>query len=421
VTTDAPPDVLLVCSAEVLERYRAVNGTELPPWRDFDTVTDEELTAANVVRIVYEAGPGDALDKLDLMNRLRDLEVPNARIFTKDIAALEEHPAKVAAAAESEQEREDRRAERQERARRRAARVVDAEELAELVEARVKQTAREFAKVTPPEPIIDRLLAAEMNLIGGPSESGKSLLARDWALSVATGEPWRGYTVPTRRNVLWVASEGLHDFSERWESQHLWDMAADRVYVLEDPVNLVTGGDVDWLLGEYAEERPGLVVFDIVYAMGMNDDNGTKDVLPLITSLKKISAAWGAATLAIGHTKHGDERRFRGASAWRQLTAVEHHMADGLFSCEKSKISDKRTHAAKYQALYPNLRWMTTAETVAEEAERYVRISEDFRERPKDSDRKRAARLHRELGLSEERARKWIRSHREGMEEGPGE
>jgi hypothetical protein len=39
-----------------------------------------------------------------------------------------------------------------------------------------------YAKVPQSDAIITDVLAAEFNILGGPKEAGKSLLARDWAL-----------------------------------------------------------------------------------------------------------------------------------------------------------------------------------------------------------------------------------------------
>jgi hypothetical protein len=130
---------------------------------------------------------------------------------------------------------------------------------------------------------------------------------------------WRGHTVVQERDVLWVASEGLHGFGTRWKNHPLWEQAADRVFILDEPVDLIRSDDVNWLLKEYADERPGLVVYDVIYGMGMADDNGVRDVVPLIGALKRISATWGAATVAIGHPGVAGVRRLRGSSAWSQL------------------------------------------------------------------------------------------------------
>ena len=100
-------------------------------------------------------------------------------------------------------------------------------------------------------------------------------------------------------------------------------------------MNLTSRDDVAWLLREYDAERPGLVVFDVIYGMGMADDSGVKDVGPVIGALKRIAAAWHAATLAIGHPGHNGARRFRGSSMWQQLAMTDWHMSDGLLTCQE--------------------------------------------------------------------------------------
>lgn len=298
---------------------------------------------------------------------------------------------------------------RREKSRRAAVCRLDEEEIAAARGPRPKRTVAEYALLPQPAAIISGALAAEVNLLGGPSEAGKSLLARDWALTVAAGGIWRGHGVPEPRNCLYIASEGLHDVAERWRGQPLWESAKERVFVLDEPVSLLSADDVSWLLTEYSGEKPGLVIYDVIYAMGLADDNGTKDVAPAIAAMKRISAEWGAATLAIGHPGHNGERRFRGSSMWRQLAATEWHMADGSLTCEKSKIADKRRLGAPYVADYPHLRYLTTPEALGREAARQQMMDADMAAHPEDSARMRARRLHAVLGfMTEGSARNWI-------------
>ncbi len=294
-------------------------------------------------------------------------------------------------------------------------RKLNEEEMAASRGPRTKRNAREYAAVEQPAAIIDSVLAAEVNLLGGPTEAGKSLLARDWTLAVASGRAWRWYMVPEPRNCLYIASEGLNDYRERWENHLLFEAAADRIFILDEPVSLVSGDDVRWLLKEYDNECPGLVVFDLIYAMGLPDDNGTRDVAPLLANMKKISAAWGAATLGIGHPGHIGERRFRGWSGWRQQAATEHHMADGLYSCEKSKITDKVKLGASYAVEYPDLRWLDGSEELSREAGRRMLVEDDITRDPSLSDTARYRKLKDKLGLGDNRGRRLIKEIREEM------
>lgn len=301
------------------------------------------------------------------------------------------------------------------RAQRKSIEILDAEAAVAARGPRIKRNAREFALVERPKIIMDRTLAAEVNLLGGPSEAGKSLLARDWCMSVAAGVPWMEFEVAEQRNVLWIGSEGMHDFDTRFQGHRLWEKAADHIYVLDETVNLTSGTDVQWLLDEYAEERPGLVVFDVIYGMGMADDNGVKDVSPVLAAMKKISAQWGAATLALGHPPGGDQppRRFRGSSMWRQLAYTDWHMASGRLTCEKSKIADKSKLSKSYVREYPAIRWMSTSEVIgnaaAQHAYRETLIRNDIVTYPGESDSKRANRLAELMELSPDRVRALIR------------
>lgn len=302
-----------------------------------------------------------------------------------------------------------------ERAKRQAQRELNAEELAAARGPRTKRTGEQFAEIPPPPVVMNSVLAAEMNILGGHSEAGKSLLAREWALAVASGQPWRGFPVTEQRNVLWIASEGLHDFAQRFTTQPGWHEAKSRLFILDETVDLVTGDDVDWLLREYADERPGLVIFDVIYGMGMGDDTGTKDVFPVINALKRISAEWQAATLALGHPGHNaDQRRFRGSSAWRQLTYTEWHMSNDVVTCEKSKIADKSRFNMGYRVEYPNIQWGSAMVIQAQTYhERVALVRADLLEFPDQSDNARANRLMAALGLAQRATRTLIKTVRE--------
>lgn len=303
-----------------------------------------------------------------------------------------------------------------EKALRKVRRRLDEEELAEARGPRPKRTARVFATETPPAQVIQSILAAEVNLLGGPSAAGKSLLARDWALAVASGMPWEGHPVPEARNVLYVASEGTHDFVERWASRPLWEAAADRIFVLDEPVNLVSASDTDWLIEEYGPERPGLIIFDVIYGMGLPDDNGTKDVGPLINSLKRVSKTFGGATLALGHPGHGGSRRFRGWSGWQQLAAAEWHLADGTLTCEKSKIADASRLTMQCSVGYPELTWLSGWDAGLADHGRKALIRADIEQNPDDSTNARSKRLARVLGKSESYTWKLVKRAMEDLQ-----
>lgn len=282
--------------------------------------------------------------------------------------------------------------------------LVEARRLAEVRGARVVRSGRDYALVEQPVAVLPDVLAAEVNLLGGPSGEGKSLVARDWVFDVIE----RGGTA------LWIPSEGMHDFAQRFVASPRWERCADGLSVLDDAVNLKH--EVDWLLNEV--ERVDLVVFDVIYGMGMDDDNGVKDALPIINALKRISAEWKCATLAIGHSGHSTERRFRGSSAWRQLAAVEWYMGDGTLSCPKSKIANASALAKTYVVEYPEVRWTSVSEHLRQASGREEVIRRDFEQYPGSSDTDRAQRLAELLKLSDRTVRRLVAEHRKGLGQG---
>lgn len=314
---------------------------------------------------------------------------------------------------EQEKQREaDEEALRRKRANQKAEQVLEAEALAQVRGALDLRPMADFLNEPKPVQVIERVLAAEVNLLGGPSEAGKSLCARDWSLHVAAGIPWRGRKVQ-QRPILWVASEGMHDADERWGRHPLWEQAKGNVYML-DPVNLTSESDVDWLIEKCTALAPGIITFDVIYGMGMADDNGVKDALPVISSMKRVSAELQCATLALGHPPHGGDRRFRGTSMWRQLAYTEWHMAEGRLTCEKSKIADKSQQTEHYAIRYPSVEWLTRQDVRSQFEVRSILLDADFEDHPKDSDRARAERLAPALGVSEVTARRYVADHRKG-------
>lgn len=297
---------------------------------------------------------------------------------------------------------------RKQRVRRNAARQLLDEEMTEAQKNLHMWAGEEFAAQPAPEHIIDSVLAAEVNLIGGPSEAGKSLLARDFCLSVASGTPWNGHAPLARKHIVWVASEGLHDFPMRWTTRPSWNAAKDFVHVIPDPVNLVGNSGTEWLLQQVNGLDVGLFVFDVIYGMGMGDDNGVKDALPVINNLKRISAETGAGTVSLGHPPHDGQRRFRGTSMWRQLAYVEWHMADNLIDQRKSKIGVKEQHSYPYEVAYPDVELLTPAAMSARKAGAEQIVQRYIQSNPYLSDRQVADILSPMLDRSPETLRKIV-------------
>ena len=93
-----------------------------------------------------------------------------------------------------------------------------------LVQLRANTHSTEALKrLPPPEPLLEGLLFLDsLAMLFGPSGEGKSFVAIDWALSVATGLDWCEKPVAPGR-VIYVSAEGRGGLGQRitaWEQAH---------------------------------------------------------------------------------------------------------------------------------------------------------------------------------------------------------
>lgn len=184
-------------------------------------------------------------------------------------------------------------------------------------------TDADLAALPPPTYLIDGVLPATGNaMLYGPSGVGKSFLALDWALSIATGRnQWRGRRVRSGF-VVYVAAEGTYGLNVRrqaWGIANGYKGAAGIRYVC-DAVQLLDLMDAHALAAAVAAESPeppALIVLDtLARCMVGGDENSVKDVSRAIASTDLLRRLTGALVLLVHHSqKQGDLER--GSSALR--------------------------------------------------------------------------------------------------------
>ena len=256
----------------------------------------------------------------------------------------------------------------------------------------------------PPQWVINNLLTAGLYGLAGPQEAGKSLLVRDWLNAVANGTTWQGYRVARPRSVSYVISEGHFDLDQRFAGIQM-----DNIWIFRQPVMLSNETAVDYFLRQHDGTDTGLVVFDIIYHMGVIDDNTMKDVKPVLAAGRRIAQALDCTVLVVGHPGHNTGRRFRGSSIWRNWFDGEFHMADGQITCEKHKYARKEAMEWEYDiGDWPDLSYLGMHAVLARES-RNARIREEVTANPGESARSIAARLAPVLDITPERIRQVIR------------
>jgi len=201
-----------------------------------------------------------------------------------------------------------------------------------------------------PDPtwLIDGLVPGSgLSVLYGAPAAGKSFIALDWALCVATGLPWHGHEVE-QRWVVYVAAEGRGGLRARakawWESRGRPDMS--RVRWLPEAVNLLETDQVERTRKTLASlpERPGLLVVDTAArTMVGGDENSSRDVGRFIAAVDGLRAA--GAALVVHHTgKVGrDERGSSALRAAADLMAKVERVGNSPrldLSCEKMKDAE---------------------------------------------------------------------------------
>ncbi|MFQ5791114.1 MAG: AAA family ATPase, partial [Acidobacteriota bacterium] len=157
--------------------------------------------------------------------------------------------------------------------------------------------------------------------IYGPTEGGKTFLALDFALSIATGGPFHGLNVAQTGVVVYVYAEGGPNLKFR---VHAWKLGHDlrldepcHVFFIPISVNLVDdrGSGLNDLLRTVRSKtsKPiALVVIDTLAAcFGGKNEDSTQDMNSFTNRCAKIRDELGCTVLVVHHTGR-DSSRERG-------------------------------------------------------------------------------------------------------------
>jgi AAA domain len=218
----------------------------------------------------------------------------------------------------------------------------------QLVELQSRVVWGDAIKSLPrPAPLIDGVLDLDsLALLFGRSGSGKSFVALDWAMCVATGTWWRGYEV-VQAPVLYVAAEGAAGLGARvdaWQRYHGVRMAADITWV-PGPIDLLNARYVEALAMISTDCEAKLVVIDTLSrCMAGADENSPRDMTAAVGALDTIREATGACTAPVHHTGKDLSAGARGHSALRAAldTEIRVEGGDGIVTLR----ADKQRHHA---------------------------------------------------------------------------
>lgn len=158
--------------------------------------------------------------------------------------------------------------------------------------------------IPPPRWLVrDVVHASTLAAVIGKPEAGKSFIALDIALSVATGQDWHGRAV-AQGPVLYCVGEGLSGMRQRvkaWAKYHHYDTLPDTAW-LPRAVNLL---DPHWsagLVDVVREYRPALIVIDtLARSMPGGAENSPEDMSRVIEACDAMRRASGATVALVHH------------------------------------------------------------------------------------------------------------------------
>lgn len=202
--------------------------------------------------------------------------------------------------------------------------------------------ATEFASGPPPSWIIKGLIPeADLGVIYGASQSGKTFLVFDMVAAIARGESWRGMKTK-QGNVAYIVAEGAAFFKSRITAYNIHNKIKDLpVHVLPAEPDFLNATDIkDTITGLQELNSVSVVIVDTYAACMSGDENSGIDAGKVIAHCKVIHNATGAVVILVHHS---GKDASKGARGWSGLRAA----AD--FELEVVRNGDHRSVTATKQ------------------------------------------------------------------------
>jgi hypothetical protein len=148
-----------------------------------------------------------------------------------------------------------------------------------------------------------------VGMLGGPPKLGKSWLALELAVAVASGRPCLGrFTVPTAGPVLLYAAEDTPlQVRQRLEQlcqargAHLDTLELD--LILEPSLRVDRASDVERLRETLAQRPYRLLILDPYVRLQAADENHSTAVAAILATLREISRTFSLALLLVHHAR----------------------------------------------------------------------------------------------------------------------
>lgn len=184
--------------------------------------------------------------------------------------------------------------------------------------------------------LIEGLLETEtLGLLFGDPGCGKSFLAVDIALAIATGTPFYNRGIK-QGAVFYIAGEGFNGLTRRfeaWAKHKRVNIAEAPLFVSNRPAQFLDAAsatEVTEAVRELASQHgdPALIVVDTVARnFGAGDENSTSEMGAFIASIDTVKAEFpGSSIMLVHHTGHSEKHRARGSIALKGALDAEYRL-----------------------------------------------------------------------------------------------
>lgn len=206
---------------------------------------------------------------------------------------------------------------------------------------------KQLSELPPPSWLIDGwLVRNSFAMMVGKSNDGKSFVALDMALHVATGKAWRGRPVHQCR-VGYVVAEGAEGMGQRgiaWQKTYNDDVFVedDRISMLPMPIQAANNAEWDLLIAAVAHMRIELVILDTQARITVGlEENSAKEMGLFVEQVERLRRATGATVLVVHHLdKQGRSGRGSGAVYAAAQTELTVSRAADLVTITVTKQKD---------------------------------------------------------------------------------
>lgn len=213
-----------------------------------------------------------------------------------------------------------------------------------------------FALPDPQYLVKDLFIGNGLCFIYGAPGCGKTFIALDLALSIATGqESWWGKEIEKTGPVLYISSEGISDMKFRikaWSEAKGANVTDINFKLAHESMNFMKEEDVtklcrsvdQWIM-QMEGEMPVMIVVDTVSrVLSGADENLQKDMTLFVQACDKLRSMTGCAVLGVHHvSRGGDNMRgstvLDGAADSAFLVVKENTEMEGSFFAKKIKTA----------------------------------------------------------------------------------